>query len=441
MGYSLKLANQLHYGYSRFNSIYMIKTISISELTIGMYVENVVKQKGNVRIKSRGLIKTTAILDSLKSKGILEIEVDFDKSKIVEHALAAREPHFENHIADPTVNANNVSSNATTASPIKEYKLTSIVHTGQHQKALQDADKLYVQAKNVQKDFVAKLRSGSTPNIEHLSKLAQDIIDSVFDNVDALSCLLMLKDSSEYLAEHAINCAILLTMFASSRGMSQAEIEDLTMAGLLMDIGMASLPRDLLNTTAELNETDWAIMRSHVDIGIEIAQRLSDTPPIVLDVIANHHERVDGSGYPKAKTLSEISVYSQMAAIVDCYDAMISNRHHQCSVTATEALHQLESDETLNSDLVNEFINTIGLHPVGSLVQLQSQQLGIVSQRNSKQPLNPIVMIFYSMQTQLHTAVHRVDLNQSDDYILTGVRPEEFSMNLDKFFKRIFLPQ
>lgn len=419
----------------------MIKIISISELTIGMYVENVVKQKGNVRIKSRGLIKNNAILDSLKSKGILEIEVDFDKSKIVEHALTAPEPQPENHISDSTVNANRISSDATTASPIKEYKLTSIMNAGQHQEALEDADKLYIQAKNVQKDFVAKLRSGSTPNIDHLSKLSQDIIDSVFDNVDALSCLLMLKDSSEYLAEHAINCAILLAMFASSRGMSQAEIEDLTMAGLLMDIGMTSLPRDLLNKTAELNETDWAMMRSHVDIGIAIAQRLNDTPPIVLDIIANHHERVDGSGYPKAKTLSEISVYSQMSAIVDCYDAMISNRHHQRSVTATEALLQLESDETLNSDLVNEFINAIGLHPVGSLVQLQSQQLGIVSQRNSKQPLNPIVMIFYSMQTQLHTAVHRVDLNQSDDYILAGVRPEEFSMNLDKFFKRVFLPQ
>jgi hypothetical protein len=121
----------------------MIKTISISELTIGMYVENVVKQKGNVRIKTKGLIKTTTILDSLKSKGILEIEVDFDKSKIVEHALAAREPHSEYHISDPAVNANNVLSNAPTASSIKEYKLTSIINAGQHQEALEDADKLY----------------------------------------------------------------------------------------------------------------------------------------------------------------------------------------------------------------------------------------------------------------------------------------------------------
>jgi hypothetical protein len=130
-----------------------------------------------------------------------------------------------------------------------------------------------------------------------------------------------------------------------------------------------------------------------------------------------------------------------MAGIVDCYDAMISNRQHQRSVSATAALHQLESNETLDRELVKEFINAIGLHPVGSLVQLSSQKLAIVSQRNDKQPLKPIVMIFYSMQTQLHTEIVRVDLSQSEDYILTGVRPEEFSMNLDKFFKSIFLPK
>jgi HD-GYP domain-containing protein (c-di-GMP phosphodiesterase class II) len=422
----------------------MIKTIDITELTAGMYVESVVKQKGNVRIKSKGLIKSQAILDALKDRGILEVQVDFGKStvvknttKIVDLHLAARSAHPENY----NIDTSSTEQKTGIASQVKESKLTNIINIGQHQEALESADELYIQAKNVQKNFVSQLRSGSTPNIEHLNELSQNIIDSVFNNADALSCLLMLKDSNEYLVEHAINCAILLTMFASSKGMSQAEIEDLTIAGLLMDIGMASLPTDLVEKTSKLNKTDWAMMRSHVDIGLEIVERLDDAQPIVLDVIANHHERINGSGYPKAKTASEISVYSQMAGIVDCYDAMISNRQHQRSVSATAALHQLESDETLDHDLVKEFINAIGLHPVGSLVQLNSHKLAIVSQRNIKQPLNPIVMVFYSMQTQSHTEIVRVDLSQSEDYILTGVRPEEFSMNLDKFFKSVFLPK
>jgi HD-GYP domain-containing protein (c-di-GMP phosphodiesterase class II) len=233
-----------------------------------------------------------------------------------------------------------------------------------HQVALTNADKLYGQAKNVQQDFVNKLRTGATPNVQELNNLSQDIIDSVFDNVDALSCLIMLKDSDDYLVEHAINCAILLAVFARYKGLSQAEVEDLTMAGLLMDIGMATLPRELLGKTDDFSEADWIMIRSHVDIGTELVERLDDVAPIVLDVIANHHERVNGSGYPKAKTASEISLYAQMASIVDSYDAMISNRGYKCSDNASIALQKLEKDETLDRDLVLEFINAIGLHPV-----------------------------------------------------------------------------
>lgn len=393
----------------------MIKSISISELAIGMYVENVVKQKGSVRIKSKGLIKTQSILDTLKAKGILEIEVNLSKSKGIESTPPGAKAVEQLDVSEP-------------ASDISDT----------HHLALAKADKLYTQARFVQQNFVTQLRTGSTPNINDLSDLSQDIIDSVFDNSDALSCLLMLKDSNEYLVEHAINCAILLTVFAKYKEMSQAEVEDLTIAGLLMDIGMASLPNDLLTKPTELNETDWAMVRTHVDIGIELVERLDDVQPIVLDVIQNHHERINGSGYPKGKTASEISIYAQMAAIVDSYDAMISEHDHRSSNAATVALKKLQQDETLDRDLVTEFINAIGLHPVGSLVQLQTQALGIVSQRNKNVPLEPIVMVFYSMNSQSPSDIQRIDLSQTEDYIVTGVRPEEFSINLGSFFKTVF---
>ena len=419
----------------------MIKSISISELTIGMYVENVVKQKGNVRIKSKGLIKTQSILDALRNKGILEIEVDFAKSRLLESDTKINNNSTTDigQLQNALQSSSGLMLNAIKIPQIEESSSTNAINAARYQEALEAADKLYSQAKNVQKSFLNQLHSGSTPNIDDLNNLSQDIIESVFDNTDALSCLLMLKDSNEYLVEHAINCAILLAMFARAKDMSEAEVEDLTNAGLLMDVGMTSLPRELVAKTGKLNEAEWAEMKTHVDIGVEIAKRLVDPQPIVLDVIANHHERINGSGYPNAKTASEISVYSQMAAIVDSYDAMISNRHHRRSVSATAALQELERDETLDRDLVTEFINAIGLHPVGSLVELHSKNLGIVSKRNSQHPLDPVVMIFYNLQTQLHTEVQRVDLQETTDHIITGVRPEEFSMNLGKFFKKVFL--
>ena len=401
----------------------MIKPISISELSIGMYVENVVEQKGNVRLKSRGLVKNQAILDTLKKKGVLKVEVNFEKSKLTLSDV---------NIDEETVNQSDL------VSTINDEKTSA---AAQHQTAVINASELYSQAKNVQKNFVNQLRSGSTPNINDLSNLSQDIIDSVFENADALSCLMMLKDANQYLVEHAINCSILLTMFAQYKGMTQAEVEDLTMAGLLMDIGMASLPSDLLNKTTAFNDSDWSMVRTHVDIGIELVDRLGDVQPIILDVIANHHERINGSGYPKAKTVSEISIYSQMAAIVDSYDAMTSDRNYKPPINATVALQQLENDETLDPDLVIEFINAIGLHPVGSLVQLESQRLGIVSQRVSSHPLQPIVMVFYNLKDKINLEIERADLRQNDDNIVSGVRPEDFNMNLGAFFKEAFLPK
>jgi hypothetical protein len=119
---------------------------------------------------------------------------------------------------------------------------------------------------------------------------------------------------------------------------------------------------------------------------------------------------------------------------------MTTDRNYKPSVYATAALHELQKDESLDRDLVIEFINAIGLHPVGSLVQLDSKRLAIVSQRNLAAPLEPIVMVIYSLENKMHTDVERVDLRQSDDNIVTGVRPEEFSMNLGTFFRNVFLP-
>jgi HD-GYP domain-containing protein (c-di-GMP phosphodiesterase class II) len=361
------------------------------------------------------LVKTPSTLDVLKAKGILELEVDLSKSKLPQQTLG---------------------KNNSSESPEQAQMLS--VH--EHQASLVKAEKLYTQAKYVQQTFLTQLRSGSAPNLFELNELSQDIIESVFANSDALSCLLMLKNSNDYLVEHAINCAILLTIFAKYKGMSESEIEDLTIAGLLMDIGMSSLPSDLLIKEGQYSEDDSAIMRSHVDIGNELITRLKNVPAIVVDVIQNHHERIDGSGYPSAKTAPQISIYSQMASIVDCYDEMISNHKNKSSNSATFALQQLERDESLDNDWVKELIEAIGLHPVGSLVQLESKQLGIVSQRVPKHPMNPFVVVFYNLESQSQTEIQYINLSQVDDQIIKGIRPEEFGINLNAFFKQTLIP-
>lgn len=417
--------------------VFMLQEISLSELKVGMFVERVVEQTGNVLVKSSGLVKSDNIIKVLESKGVTRIEINLDKSKV---EYIPPEPHAspEPTVApEPTVIEE--SPKETAAERIQAVPNMPFSSEVCPEK-LEEASALYDQAKDIQKDFVKQLRSGATPDFNQLNHLSQDIIDSVFDNSESLACLMMLKGADDYLVEHALNCSILLAMFANYKKMSQAEVEDLTQAGLLMDIGMASLPTELLAKQDGFSASDWTVIRSHIDIGYELVERFADVPPIVYDVIQNHHERADGSGYPKGKTAQQLSDYAQMAAIVDSYDAMITNRVYKCSDNATDALKKLQSDPSMNTQLVREFINAIGLHPVGSLVKLSNDRLALVSKRNVNDPLKPVVMSFYHIQGHVHTDIERVDLAQTDTEIVSGIRPEEFSISLSSFFKKAFLP-
>lgn len=397
----------------------MKKTISIAELKVGMYVSAIAKADTNVVVKSQGFIKTQATIDSLKARGIVEIEIDLDQNLNETKASPKQNPRTKNEIEQ------RVAARQITEKSIDE-----------QQQDLAKADKLYTQAREVHSNFVKQLQTGQHPDFDALNSITQEIIDSAFENQDALTCLIMLKESSDYLIEHALNCSILLSVFAKHKQMSQAEIEDLTLAGLLMDCGMAALPKDLLDNTEVYTEADHVLMRSHVDIGCEIAERFSDVTPMVMDVIKSHHERINGSGYPKGHTLKDITLYSQMASIVDTYDAMLTEKSYKSSSSSQEALEQLRDSAEHDPDLVNEFIDAIGLFPVGSLVHLNSDKLAIVVKRNKKDALRPVVMSFYSITGRHHTETKLINLKtHPTTRIVSCVTPEEFNVNLPEFFR------
>lgn len=400
----------------------MKKTISIAELEVGMYVNAIVKADVNLVVKSQGFVKSQATIDSLKSRGIVEIEIDLDK-----------------HYNDKTSVETPSPTKSSQTSHTKFYKKKEKSFDEQ-QRDLAAADKLYTQAREVHRDFIEELKSGQHPNFDTLSNVSQEIIDSAFENSDALTCLIMLKESNEYLIEHALNCAILLSIFAKHKNMSQAEIEDLTLSGLLMDCGMAVLPKDLVGSSNEYSEADHVLMRTHVDIGFEIAERFSDLPPMVFDIIQNHHERADGSGYPKGLKIDEITLYSQMAALVDCYDSMLTEKPYRSSKSSQEALEQLKESKQHDEQLINEFSQAIGLFPVGSLVHLNSDKLAIVIKRNKREPLRPIVISFYSITGKHHTETKMINLRtHPTTRIVNCVTPEEFGINLPDFFRNALL--
>ena len=392
----------------------MLEQVPIDDLQPGMYVNQVLEQTGTLKMRSKGVVKTQAIIDSLKAKGILTVEVDLTKSKLPQ-------------TADPV---------ETTAQDVKKAPVKAVGRD-----SINEASDLYNNALTIQSSFLKSLQNDAVTDLSTMESLSHSLIESVFDNKDALSCLTMIKNTDQYLLEHSINCSVLSGIFCKFLGYDRDIIEQVSLGTLLMDVGMSALPEEIRNNVDEFTQDDWEVMKTHVEMGVDLVEQCGEISDLSLRIIQEHHERIDGSGYPRGLSGDQISEFSQIAAIVDAYDAMTSNRSHKNSITPAQALKRLKQTENLDQGLVKQFIQCIGVHPVGSLVRLRSGKLGIVSKINPDDPVSPHVMTFYSVTSQHFNEVKRIDLSLYDDEIVSGVRPEEFSLNLPKFFKDVFVNQ
>ena len=385
----------------------MLKAVSIKELKPGMYVDSVTKQRGRMQVKSKGIVKDDAAINALKEKGVLILSVDLSKSKL--------EQEKETSVKKPVQKRKTLSEQMTAA------------------------ESLFNQAKVIQRDFVKKIKEDQRADLDSMMDLSLDIVDSVIDSPNALSCLALLNRSDEYFMEHSLNCSTLMAMFARHLDLDGETVEALSLAGLLMDVGMVNIPQDITHKRGELSKTEFDVVTTHVDIGVDIIERCGDVSDIVRSVIFNHHERVDGSGYPSQKSGDDVDLYMRMAGIIDSYDAMTTDRPYSPAVPATSALKALLVDPQYDSVLVQKFIQCLGVHPVGSLVKLTNQRLGIVVKANKTNPLSPKVITLYHLKSGTYSETKIVDLSKVQDEIENSVRPEEFGINLTKFFRDIFM--
>ena len=397
----------------------MLKTILISDLKPGMYVQGVVKQEGSVKVKSEGWVRTQAAINKLATSGILEVSIDPDKfidvnpdKKNDSDKKESEAPKF-----DPTKATASFSSEAT------------------------KAKKLYSEAKQLQSKAFDDIRAGRKIDVDPFKQVANGFIDSVFRNQDALACMTRIRDKDAYLLEHSINVSVLMSIFAKHMGFEREVIEELATGALLHDIGKVKVPDKILNKPGKLTDAEFDEIKRHALYSKEILEE-SGLSDIAVQVAGFHHERLDGKGYPFGLKGDEINQYIRMISIVDVYDALTAQRVYKDGMNPIQAFKILRSDcpNSFDSDLVARFIQCIGIYPVGTLVKLKSQKLGIVSQSNFEQPLQPMVKVFYSAKHQHYTEVQDLNLasKRVGDELESSIKPEDFGIDLMKFFRNAF---
>ena len=390
----------------------------ISELKPGMYIAQVLEQTGQLKVKTQGLVSTEQAIAKLGKQGVTKVLVDLAKSK-----------------HKPSGNESDLTSQDTDSAAYTE-------KTVAFDQEINKASQLYQQAKKIQSRTFDSMKSGAPIDTDAVKSSATGLIDSVFRNQDALACMTRMRVKGEYLMEHSINVAIIMTIFAKHLKLSAEVIQELAVGAMLMDLGMIGISDDIVNKKGPLTPDQRAAMEEHVNLGYQVLTKAKGLSDISLELIQDHHENVDGSGYPKGKTAEQLSMYGKMAKIVDCYDAITSDRIYQSAKTPVSAFKILrsESGSCFDQELVNEFIKCMGIHPVGTLVKMKSNKLGIVVKSNPVNPIAPTVNVFYSIGNKCYIEPKIVDLSKtSNDEIDRSVKPEDFKLDMLKFFKQVLL--
>lgn len=251
------------------------------------------------------------------------------------------------------------------------------------------------EARTMMKETLEDVFRGKNVNLEMTNKVVTNMVDSVVRNPDALVCLSQLKNVSEYTALHSIRTTIVALAFGRHLALSRDELLTLGMGVMLHDIGMVRVPKEILDKREGLTHEEFDIMTEHVHSGLEIVKASGGLPPGAMDVIAQHHERGDGQGYPHHRHGTGIAPAGMIGAIVDVYDAVTSDRLYGTALSAEDALKSMYEwrNKDFQSQLIEEFIRCMGIFPIGSLVELSNGTVGVVITINRARRLKPKVAL------------------------------------------------
>ena len=364
----------------------MILKIKVDDLKPGMHITDL----GLSPIEyphvfhAEGVIRTVEQIAAIKQKGYTEAFVDDKKSLISIDASTGWADLLE------TVQTMTQPGALASAQPSAPLPGPEEVH-----EKMGKAIKLYTEAFKTTEYLFTTVGKGKPVPIQAAYDAAGNVVDSIINDDLTLATITKLQSYDDYTFSHCVNVSVLATLFGRHLGLDTEWLNNLAMAGMLHDIGKTVIPLKLLNTARSLKEDEFEIMKGHALAGFEVLQESQGVPKTVKLGILEHHERHNGSGYPYGKQDDEISVMGQMLSIVDVYDALTSKRVYKPPLMPYTAVSFIYSQRGQHFEpiMVDRFIQSIGVYPAGSVVSLNTGEIGIVYECHTQAPLRPMVAI------------------------------------------------
>ena len=281
---------------------------------------------------------------------------------------------------------------------------------GNHAQECVRARAIMTEARGLVKGIHESVANGERIDPRTLDPVVDAIAASIQRDPTAIPSVTRLKLRHEYTFYHSVAVCGLMVGLARALRLDEAEMHQIGLAGLLHDIGKARIPNALLNKPGPLDDKEFALVREHTVRGHEILCDAGGVSDLVLDVVLNHHERIDGRGYPARKSGPAISVHARMGAVCDVYDAVTSARSYKPAWSPGEAQEWMRGTEGhFDRAVMNAFAKTVGAFPYGSLVRLAGDRLGVVLDPGQGDPLDPPVMIFMDAASKRPLPPLRID--------------------------------
>lgn len=386
----------------------MIRKVKVEELVMGMFIADLnCDWIQHDFFRASFMLKRPEDLARIRATGVAYVFIDTLKGKDLSETL----PQLEPEVAPSLVEA---------AAPLRP--LPTPPSRTDRWEELGYAQAIQAEANRTVKDLLMAARFGRPMEMGSLQPVAERIADSVLRNPSTLISLCRMKEVDTYTYKHCVAVGTLLVGFGRSLGLERDRLLELGLGGILHDLGKMLVPLHILNKPGKHTAEEAESMRKHVPLGLDLLRDVLRVDGTVVHVAAQHHERFDGQGYPDHLQGFGITQAGRMAAIADAYDALTSNRAHRRAVEPSAALATLyqEAGHAFDPDLVQRFIQFMGVYPIGSLVRLESDRLGVVLDLGEGNRLNPVIRVVFDARRERRLTPWDLDLASQRRDRITG---------------------
>jgi len=392
-----------------------IKRVRVEDLKAGMYVHDLNcgwLQHGFLR--QQFPLRHAGQIQKMKDQGLSEIYIDTARGEDVAGAPTQAEIQG---VLDRQLKDSAAEGSALAPARVSQKEESAV------------AKRILGEATDFMEGLLLDVRLGKQVEPAKAAPLVKKINASVLRNPGALLSLCRIKEADTYTFQHSVSICALLVSFSNALGMDAATVHEAGLGGLLHDVGKMKIPTEILNKPGRFTEDEFTIMKSHASLSRELLTGVPGISEMVIRIAGEHHEKVGGGGYPRGISGDEISQIGRMAAIVDVYDALTSNRVYHKGMEPSEVLKKLMewSGTHLDGDLVQLFIRTLGIYPVGALVRLSGERLAVVVEQG-EDLLRPTVRVVFDVERKLRLQPRDLQLAQASEQIVDYEDPAEWGL-------------